>query len=208
MNLQDSAPITRFLNECFNSNVNFRAYKQFSGLLICPNDNIANIHLHIYLSWFGKRHLWKIAGFWAKSGQNATGLIPMGPPAAPKQPKSPNCWDGGEKGRRRGEKSQICTSSPHIGYFGDSLSRSPYELITSLNLTKASFFLRKTHLVYYWFWTAVSWAAWKRRWPPLRDSILFHRICKKELVSKETVMQRRWESGTQEFRFTIFYHRW
>ena len=63
--------------------------------------------------------LLKIAGFWSKSGQNAVRLIPTGPPTAPKQPKSPSCWDRGEKEGRRREKSKICTPSLYIGYFGE-----------------------------------------------------------------------------------------
>ena len=41
-----------------------------------------------------------------------------GPPTAPKQPESPNWWDGREEERRRGEKSKICSPSLHISYFG------------------------------------------------------------------------------------------
>ena len=43
----------------------------------------------------------------------------MRPPTAPKTPKSPNWWDGEEKGRRRREKKQIFTPSLYVCYFGE-----------------------------------------------------------------------------------------
>lgn len=64
------------------------------------------LKLSIYLSGIAKwcLGLSKITWLWPKSGQNAPCLILIGPSCAPKQPKSPNCWDGGERERGGQEK--------------------------------------------------------------------------------------------------------
>ena len=104
----------------------FKGYKNFfyvsdSGqwtwIFIFIYTECCVFYLYLYLSWFEKRYLSKIAGFWAKSGQNVACFIPTGPPTTLMQPESPNWWDGREEEKRRGEKSKICSPSLHISYF-------------------------------------------------------------------------------------------